>query len=133
MPSQRLKEKANEKRSLPPGEKLFYSIGEVAELSGLKPHVIRYWEKRFRSISPKKGMGGKRLYREKDLQEVLTLKKLLYEEQYTLEGAKEIIRGLKEAEDSTPEREREHEAARLRELLREVRRDLEALRKELAG
>ncbi len=121
MPSQQTKEKKT--------EKLFYSIGEVAELSGLKPHVIRYWETKFRSITPKKSMGGKRLYREKDLKEVLTLKKLLYEEQYTLDGAKEIIRGLKEAEDCKPTDT--GEVARLRELLREVRKDLAEIKRGL--
>ncbi len=113
-------------------EKLFYSIGEVAELSGILPHVIRYWESKFRSITPKKSSGGKRLYKEKDVQEILLLKKLLRDEQYTFEGAREVMRGIKgpreqKAQSVMPETEVE----RLKALLREVRGELEEIRREL--
>ena len=68
-------------------KKVYYSIGEVCELSGLKPHVLRYWESQFDVLSPTKNRGGNRAYRSKDIEVVLLVKHLLYDEKYTIEGA----------------------------------------------
>src|SRR5580692_8615935 len=68
-------------------EKLFYGIGEVAEILQLKPYVLRYWETEFKKLNPQKSFTGQRTYRVKDIQMALTIKKLLYDDQYTIAGA----------------------------------------------
>jgi DNA-binding transcriptional MerR regulator len=68
-------------------EKLFYGIGEVAEILQLKPYVLRYWETEFKKLNPQKSFTGQRTYRVRDIQFALTIKKLLYDDQYTIAGA----------------------------------------------
>ena len=68
-------------------EKLFYSIGEVSDLLGIKPYVLRYWETEFSLLNPQKSVTGQRTYRKKDIEVALTIKRLLYDEQYTIAGA----------------------------------------------
>jgi DNA-binding transcriptional MerR regulator len=68
-------------------EKLFYSIGEVAEIVQVKPYVLRYWESEFKKLNPQKSFTGQRTYRAKDIQVALTIKKLLYDDKYTIAGA----------------------------------------------
>ncbi len=68
-------------------EKLFYTIGETAQIVGVKPYVLRYWETEFKRLNPQKSETGQRTYRIHDLQVALTIKRLLYEEQYTIAGA----------------------------------------------
>ena len=71
--------------------KLYFRIGDVAKLTGIKPHVLRYWETEFSAISPKKSGTGHRLYRRKDVELILEIKHLLYEKRYTIEGARKAI------------------------------------------
>lgn len=71
--------------------KLYYKIGEVCDLTGLTAHVLRYWEKEFPQLAPKKTASGHRLYREKDIQSVLLIKELLYEQKFTIRGAREHL------------------------------------------
>jgi len=73
-------------------ERLYYRIGEVSRVTGLKPHVLRYWESEFKVIKPHKGGSLQRLYRKKDLDLILKIKKLLYDEGFTIAGAKRKIR-----------------------------------------
>lgn len=73
-------------------QKLYYRIGEVAEIAGVKPHVLRYWETEFGFLSPQKNEGNQRLYTPRDLEKVLLIRKLLYEERFTVEGAKRRFR-----------------------------------------
>ena len=74
--------------------KLFYKIGEVSRLAQVEPYILRYWENEFPALSPKKSRGGQRVYRQKDLDLVLSIKKMLYEEGYTIAGArKKILEG----------------------------------------
>lgn len=80
-------------------EKLYYRIGEVSRITGLKPHVLRYWESEFRVIKPHKEGSFQRLYRRKDLDLILKIKKLLYEEGFTIAGAKKRIRNLEKVEN----------------------------------
>jgi len=75
-------------------KKPYYSIGEVCELTGLKPHVLRYWETQFRALQPNKNRAGNRVYRPREIELVLLVKRLLYEEKYTIEGADMKIRQL---------------------------------------
>ena len=78
-------------------ERLYYRIGEVSRITGLKPHVLRYWESEFKVIRPYKGGSLQRLYRKKDLDLILKIKKLLYEDGFTIAGAKKKIRDLERA------------------------------------
>src|SRR4030066_736277 len=80
-------------------ERLYYRIGEVSRITGLKPHVLRYWESEFKVIKPHKGGSLQRLYRRKDLDLILKIKKLLYEEGFTIAGAKKKIRDLERFEN----------------------------------
>ena len=76
---------------LPEG-KLYYRIGEVSKITGIKAHVLRYWETEFRWMAPPKSRSKQRLYRRKDIEMVLAIKKLLYDERYTIAGARQVIR-----------------------------------------
>ncbi len=71
--------------------KLYYSITEVSQLTNIKPHVLRYWETEFKTLKPKKNRAGNRTYRLSDIKLILLIKKLLYEEGYTIAGAKKKI------------------------------------------
>jgi DNA-binding transcriptional MerR regulator len=75
-------------RKGPAIRKLYYSIGEVSELTGIPAHVLRYWESEFPQLHPKKSRTGNRTYQEKDLEVVLKIKALLYEQRFTIAGAK---------------------------------------------
>lgn len=72
-------------------DKLFYKIGEVANLSSLKPSVLRYWETEFSDLQPIKSHSGQRLYAKKDLEMVFEIKKLLYVDKLTIEGARRVL------------------------------------------
>jgi DNA-binding transcriptional MerR regulator len=69
----------------------FFAIGEVCELTGLKPHVLRYWESQFRFLNPAKNRSGNRVYQRKEIELILLVKHLLYNEKYTIEGARQKV------------------------------------------
>ena len=73
-------------------DKKYFKIGEVSRLSHLEPHVLRFWETEFNEINPKKDGGNQRLYRKKDVEVVFEIKRLLYEEKFTIAGAKEKLK-----------------------------------------
>jgi DNA-binding transcriptional MerR regulator len=85
-------------------DKLYFRIGDVSRLAGVKAYVLRYWESEFPSISPKKSGTGHRLYRRKDVELILEIKHLLYEKRFTIEGARKAIdtRGKPTAVKSSP-------------------------------
>jgi DNA-binding transcriptional MerR regulator len=72
-------------------DKLYFRIGEVSRLAGIKPYVLRFWETEFSSLGPKKSGKGHRLYRRKDVELVLEIKRLLYDNRYTIEGARKYL------------------------------------------
>lgn len=72
-------------------EKLFFKIGEVCELAGVQAHVLRYWESEFPTLAPQKNRAGQRVYRKRDVEMALRIKELLYEDQYTIAGAKKRL------------------------------------------
>jgi DNA-binding transcriptional MerR regulator len=72
-------------------DKLYFKIGEVSELLGVEPYVLRYWETEFPVLSPKKSGTGHRLYRRKDVELLLRIKHLLYEKRFTIEGARQSL------------------------------------------
>ena len=72
-------------------DKLYFRIGDVARLANIKPYVLRFWETEFPGLGPKKSGTGHRLYRRKDVEMVLEIKRLLYQERFTIEGARKFL------------------------------------------
>ncbi len=72
--------------------RLYYSISEVSEITDIKPHILRFWEKDFAMLRPRKNRAGNRSYRERDIRVVLAIKRLLYEDKYTIKGASDRLR-----------------------------------------
>ena len=125
-------------------DKLYFKIGEVAELAGVKPHVLRYWESEFGSFRPVKSKKNQRLYKRRDIELVLQLKDLLHNQGYTIAGARKKIRELsrsggKVALSTNPDRPEESDTQMAlplvsgfdSSLLDEIRSDLLALRDSL--
>jgi len=109
--------------------KIYYSISEVAEMTGLKPYVLRFWEKEFPFLKPKKNRAGNRSYQQKDIDQINQIKHLLYDEGYTIEGAKSRFRNLRHEDD---EAKLVSEKMRLKNLLTEIRRELSKLLETLS-
>jgi len=103
-------------------DRLYFRIGEVSAITGIPPYVLRYWETEFPILQPRKSGGGQRLYRKRDVGMVLEIKKLLYQERYTVAGAR---RRLMERE----ERGRRLEA---KAALQRLRTGLESILKQLS-
>jgi DNA-binding transcriptional MerR regulator len=109
--------------------KRYYRIGEVSKLTGVKPYVLRYWESEFRWMAPAKSRSNQRLYRQKDIETIQLIKKLLHEQRFTIAGARKKLRelGLSKALEGGPELETElpmeHRARykRIRDELAEIR------------
>jgi len=95
-------------------DRMFYRIKEVCKITGLKPHVLRYWEQEFKDIKPLKSTAGQRLYKKKDLNTIFIIKKLLYERKYTIDGAKKYMSAKKNVLDEIRE-----ELTEIVEILRE--------------
>ena len=105
-------------RELPPiPAKRYFTIGEVSELCDVKPHVLRYWETEFESLSPVKRRGNRRYYQRHDVLMIRQIRSLLYEEGYTIGGARQRLEG----------ESGRTEAALSVQIVREVRQELEEL------
>ena len=74
-------------------KKLYYSISEVSEITGLKQYVLRYWETEFSELKPQKNRAGNRIYKEKDIRLIRKIIDLLYNKKYTIEGARQKLKG----------------------------------------
>ena len=72
-------------------KKLYYSIGEVSKITELKQYVLRYWETEFKQLSPVKNKAGNRTYRQKDIDMILKIKDLLYNQKFTIDGARHVL------------------------------------------
>ena len=110
-------------------DKIYHSISEVAETTGLKPYVLRFWEKEFPFLNPKKNRAGNRSYQQKDIDLINQIKHLLYDEGYTIEGARSRLKALRNEDD---EAKLVAEKMRLKNLLMEIRRELTELLKSLS-
>jgi DNA-binding transcriptional MerR regulator len=104
-------------------DKTYFRIGEISKILGVEPHVVRYWETEFRTVKPLRTRSEQRLYRRKDLESLALIKKLLYQDRFTIAGAKKKLQELN----------REPEAARLldedcREKLQSIKKELTAIR-----
>ena len=109
----------------PSSTKLYYSISEVSQLAGLKQHVLRYWETEFSTLQPKKNRAGNRAYRIKDIKLVFYIKYLLYDEKFTIEGARAKLK--KSQEELSDQLEMSFEDIRIRDVLFQVREELKEL------
>lgn len=105
----------------PIARKEYYSIGEVCEITGLKAHVLRYWETQFKGVVPVKNRAGNRAYRKREIETIQLVKTLLYDEKYTIEGARQRLEDLAEERE---EREERLETARLRDTFENLLDDL---------
>ena len=108
-------------------KKVYYSIGEVCDLTGLKPHVLRYWETQFDVLNPTKNRAGNRVYRSKEIEVILLVKHLLYEKKYTIEGANNRLVEMRRAGELQEERQDVLEP----EFLAGIKTELEELRQVL--
>jgi len=108
-------------------DKAYFRIGEVSRLLGVEPYVIRFWESEFRSVRPERTSSAQRVYRRKDVQELLLIKKLLYEEKFTIDGARrQLIRLKRRADAGDVSRAPENRA-----LLAELKKGLEEIREKV--
>lgn len=99
-------------------KKLYYSIGEVSDMTGLEQHVLRYWESEFDQLNPRKNRAGRRVYTDEDIAMVRQIQYLLKDEKYTLEGAKQVLDRIGDVEDGD-EGDRD-DLVELREFLRDL-------------
>jgi DNA-binding transcriptional MerR regulator len=109
-------------------DKLYFRIGEVARLAGIKPYVLRFWESEFSGLGPKKSGTGHRLYRRKDVELVLEIKRLLYEKRFTIEGARKVLESKPKREAAKPASAPRRQAelfAGSASIYQEVRRELQ--------
>ncbi len=124
--------------------KLFFKIGEVCEITDTQPYVLRYWESEFPALAPAKNSSGQRIYRRRDIETVLRIKQLLYEEGFTIAGAKKRLESELQGRAPTPSATPSPEelqaavgdvdgAGRSRDVLREVREQLRGILTLLGG
>ena len=105
-----------------PGKR-YFTIGEVSELCGVKPHVLRYWEQEFPQLKPVKRRGNRRYYQRQDVLLIRQIRSLLYEQGYTIGGARQRLAGEEAREDVTQSQQIVRQVrAELEELLRQLRR-----------
>ena len=109
-------------------DKLYYRIGEVCRITGVKPHVLRYWEQEFK-LHPERFGGTQRRYRQEDLETILTIKKLLYEERFTIIGAKKRLQEL--SRRRRDQLTMDFLEGGYKEVLREVRKELQEIKEAL--
>jgi DNA-binding transcriptional MerR regulator len=111
--------------------KIYYRIGEVSRITGVKPYVLRYWESEFRWMAPAKSRSKQRLYRKRDIDVIQLIKRLLYEERYTIAGARKKLRdlGVGRALESPQPKTMQHRDPEVS--LRRIRDELQSIRRML--
>lgn len=111
-------------------DRLYLRIGEVSRITGIKPYILRYWESEFDPFAPQKSRSNQRLYRREDIELVLTIKDLLYNQGYTIAGARQF---LKQRKKSTKKAEKQLSlhAPKNEEIVKEVKTGLKEIRKLL--
>jgi len=113
------------RRKIITDDKLYYSISEVAQITRLEPYVLRFWEKEFPMLKPKKNRGGNRTYQKQDIEVVNRIKHLLYKENYTIAGARNRLKGIK----PTTEKKELVASAKFQTTVGEIRKEIESLLK----
>jgi DNA-binding transcriptional MerR regulator len=110
--------------------KLYYSIGEVSDMTGLPASVLRFWETEFKSLRPPKNRAGKRTYRAADIDRILHIKKLLYEDGFTIAGARKALQGdgsMEAAPTEIPPTATAGDGVRNGSAVEEIRRELQEI------
>ncbi len=122
-------------------EKLYYKIGEVADIVGVKPYVLRYWETEFSNLRPSKSKSKHRLYRRKDVDTLIEIKRLLHQERFTIEGARKHFKALAKegpaakgkTKSTRPPSEQVSIDRTYRSILVKLKKDIESLYKVVCG
>jgi len=111
--------------------KLYFKIGEVSEITGVKPYVLRYWETEFNIVKPSKTRSNQRLYRRKEVELIIEIKRLLYEEKFTIAGAKKVLmeRSRKRIEKSHQQMTMSFNREETAEILKKIKKDILELKK----
>ncbi len=112
-------------------DRKYYRIGEVSRIVGVEPHVLRFWEKEFRQIQPRR-VSRQRLYRKQDLDTLKTIKKLLYKEGYTIAGAKKKLESINK-DTSALQAPAVVPASYQHEILEEIKKELTEIKRILSG
>lgn len=114
-------------------DKLFYKIQEVSDITGVKPYVLRYWETEFPNLKPEKDERDQRRYRKSDIELILQIKHLLYDERYTIAGARQklLSEGKKTKAKKTTSSTTEKKAKSPQKQLKKLQQELRTLRSEL--
>ena len=107
----------------PKVKKLYYSIGEVSELTQLKAYVLRYWETEFSQLKPPKNRAGNRTYRQKDIEMILNINDMLYNKKFTIDGARAVLSGKETIPESGVQSESLNEKQKV--ILKKIKEDLE--------
>tara|TARA_B100000959_G_scaffold184297_1_gene192568 strand:- start:40 stop:402 length:363 start_codon:yes stop_codon:yes gene_type:complete len=109
----------------PKVKKLYYSIGEVSELTQLKAYVLRYWETEFSQLKPPKNRAGNRTYRQKDIDMILNIKDLLYNKKFTIDGARAVLSG----KEASPEIIVQSESSKEKQtmIMKKIKKELEGI------
>ena len=109
-------------------KKLYYSIGEVSKLTELKQYVLRYWETEFKQLKPPKNRSGNRTYRQADIDTILTIKALLYDKKFTIEGArKQLNRGIEDTGDGEESSAAPGVSEKQKTALGEIKQELQSI------
>ena len=112
-------------------KKLYYSIGEVSKTTGLKQYVLRYWETEFKQLNPTKNKAGNRTYRQKDIDLIMNIKSLLYDEKFTIEGARKMLSQPVIKKDLTKPKPTSVERSVNKKTLMKIRSELKSILDEL--
>ena len=107
-------------------DKLYFKIGEVADITSLRPSVLRFWETEFDALAPAKSRAGQRLYSRKELELVLEIKRLLYSEKLTIEGARKKLKGRGHRKDLS-----DHECRDIMAVVKDVKEQLREIRNSI--
>ncbi len=106
-------------------DKLYFKIGEASKITGVEPYILRYWEAEFKLVKPFRTKTNQRLYRKKDVESILKIKKMLYEDKFTIAGAK---RKLKDPNIQEKQLQLDLPPQRYMDILSEIKNELEQLR-----
>ncbi len=124
----------NEFPPAPIPDKLFFKIGEVSQLVGVEAYVLRYWESEFKGLSPKKSSTGQRMFRRKDVELLLQIKQLLYDQKFTMEGARKALadKATKSIAKPAPKKVKQESLFGSDDPLPEIRRQIAEILKMMA-
>lgn len=110
-----------------PIKKLYYSIGEVSKITSLKAYVLRYWETEFTELKPSKNRAGNRIYQLDDIKTIFQIKKLLYTDKFTIEGARQQLQKMRKQQTGGEQLALSLDDMRAEDVLFSVKRDLERI------